>query len=333
MDTDGYETLFSALYGNSKLKSYLISELEKGGLSHAYIIEGPSGSGKFTLAKLLSAALAPEYSHKILTSGSVDVNVYSLADDRKSIGISTVREIKYKAELQPQELPCEIFVIRDAHTLTTEAQNSLLKILEEPPRNVYFFLLCETASVLLPTVRSRAPVLRMELFDEEMLGELLLRTEKKARSMKDELPDEFTALLRSSGGTLGNALKALGERRSERSRIRERATELIDLLRDGKRTELLIFFSTLDMSREELTLLLEQFAEATRDMLAVKKGNEPDLLFYLSRERADEDAFAFATQTLMELFDISTSLMEALTVNVNQSVFAVRCATSLADAL
>lgn len=333
MDTERYEALFSALHGNSRLKSFLISELQKHRLSHAYILEGPPGSGKLTLAKLISAALAPEHSNKILTSGSVDVNIYSLTDDKRSIGISTVREIKYKAELRPQELPCEIFIIRDAHTLTTEAQNSLLKILEEPPQGVYFFLLCETASSLLPTVRSRAPVLRMEVFGEDELEDILLQKEKKARTLKDAHPEEFADLLKASQGTLGNALNYLLRKSSERVRLREKADELVQLLRDGKRTELLIFFVTLDLTREELTLLLEHLAEATRDMLAVKKGGSPTLSFYTSQERAEEDAFAFAAQTLMELYDRSAELMEALAVNVNQSIFAIHCATLLSDAL
>jgi DNA polymerase-3 subunit delta' len=123
---------------------------------------------------MLAAALEPDFSDKILSGGCVDVTTYALPEDRKSIGIATIRELKYKTQILPQELSSNIFIVRDAHTMTPEAQNSLLKVLEEPPAGVYIFLLCDTAAALLPTVRSRAPSLRMQIFTVSDLPEKLL---------------------------------------------------------------------------------------------------------------------------------------------------------------
>ena len=107
----------------------------------------------------------------------MDVTVYALPEDRKTIGIATIRELKYRTQIQPQELPYNIFIVRDAHTLTPEAQNSLLKVLEEPPEGVYIFLLCESAAAMLETVRSRAPALRMERIPSETMRDYLLQRE------------------------------------------------------------------------------------------------------------------------------------------------------------
>lgn len=328
-----FEAIFAPLKGNAQLKRYLLTELEQGKLAHAYIFEGAKGSGKFTIATMLSAALAPEFSQKILNGECVDVNVFGLTDDRRSIGISTVRELKYRASIQPQELHCTIFIIRDAHTLTTEAQNSLLKILEEPPQDTYFFLLCETASALLPTVRSRAPILRMQRFDENELESIILSKEKKATALKERSPEEFTLLLKSSDGAVGNALARLSGRSDSRSALREKATELIGLLRDGKRTDVLLFFTTANLSRDELSTLLGYLSEAARDLLAVKKCSDVDLVFYLTRESADEDSFSFATQSLLKIYEECVRLTEALNSNVNQSIFAIQCANAFTDAL
>ena len=325
--------LFDVIYGNTQIKTYLSSEIAAGKLAHAYIFEGPSGSGKFTLAMRVAAALVPEYSDKILGSGSVDVTVLGLPEDRKTIGIGTVRDLKYRASVQPQELPCQIFIIRDAHTMTPEAQNSLLKILEEPPAGVYIFLLCDSASHLLPTVRSRAPVLRMQVFEENELGELLVRRNDKARALSERSPEDFALLLRTSGGTVGNALAGLCLRKDARAALRDKTAALIGHLRDGKRSDVLLFFASQNFQREELSAILGFLGEAARDMLAVKKCSEPRLLFYLSQETAEEDASCFASESLMKLYTLTDELQDALSANVSQGPFAVRCSALLSEAV
>lgn len=333
MDTEERSKIFEPLHGNEQLKRYLLSELENDRLSHAYIIEGAEGSGKFTLSLMLAAALEPEFSHKILSENCVDVTVTSLADDRKSIGITAIRELKYQASILPQELSKRIFVIKDAQTLTVEAQNSLLKILEEPPSGVYFFLLCENASMLLPTVRSRAPILRMEIFDEETLARLLTADNKKAAELASKAPEEFSLLIKSSGGTLGSAMAKLDRRKDARCVLRGKTEELISLLRDGRRTDVLLFFSAAELDREELSELLCYLGEAVRDLLAVKKCENVRLLFYLSREKADEDSFNFASGSLLKIYEATEELLQALASNVNSAVFGVRCANILTASL
>ncbi|MBR2460256.1 MAG: hypothetical protein IKB34_03395 [Clostridia bacterium] len=326
------EEIFEPLCGNEALKSYLSASIRNGRLSHAYIIEGVAGSGKFTLATMLSAALAPQFSEKIMAGGCVDVNVYSLPEDKKSIGIATVRELKYRAFIQPQELPCQIFIVRDAHTLTAEAQNSLLKILEEPPKGVYIFLLCENASLLLPTVRSRAPSLKMQSFTEEELGLLLPQLDKKAGELSKRSPEDYSLLLRSASGSIGKALAGLSRRKDSKSALREKAATVIGHLREGKATELLLFFATQGLQRDDMLTLLCYLREASRDMLAVKKCEEPRLLFYLSREAADEDAYSFAAESLLKIYNISDSMAEELSANPNMNVFSIKCACALSEA-
>lgn len=326
------EKIFEPLIGNGSLKSFLSAGAKEKKLSHAYIIEGAKGSGKYTLATMLAAALAPDFSDKILSGGCVDVITYALPEDRKSIGIATVRELKYKAYIQPQELPYNIFIMRDAHTMTPEAQNSLLKVLEEPPEGVYIFLLCDTASALLPTVRSRAPSLRMQIFTEEELGEMLPRLDKKADELARRSPEEYSLMIRSSGGTIGGALSKLAQKKDAKSALRGKAEALVGYLRDGNKTDLLLYFTTAGLSRDDMMTVLLYLGEAFRDMLTVKKSEEPRLLFYLSREQADEDSYSFASETLMKLYGVVDTMVEELVYNPNMSVFAVRCACALSEA-
>lgn len=330
--TEKIRKIFQPLIGNDNLKSFLSAGADEGKLSHAYIIEGAKGSGKYTLATMTAAALAPDFSDKILSGGCVDVTTYSLQDDKKSIGIATVRELKYKTQILPQELPCNIFIVRDAHTMTPEAQNSLLKVLEEPPEGVYIFLLCDNAAALLPTVRSRAPSLKMQIFTESELSQMLPRLDKKAEELQGKSPEEYALLIRASGGTIGGALSRLSQKKDAKSALRSKAEAVIGYLRDGNRTELLLFFSTGGLSRDDMLTVLLYLGDAFRDLLTTKKCDNARLLFYLSEEQADEDSYAFATETLMKLYRVTDTMAEELYYNPNMSVFAVRCACALWEA-
>ena len=134
------------LAGNGPLKLYLENQLEAGRLPHALIFEGPEGSGKHTAARLTSEALAkknsePRLAEKIRNGVSPDVLTFGLTGERKSIGVDTVRAIKEEAYLSPNELDFKAFILEDAQLMTPAAQNALLKLLEEPPANVYFLIL------------------------------------------------------------------------------------------------------------------------------------------------------------------------------------------------
>lgn len=328
----GAEEIFRPLLGNDDLKSFLTSAVGAGKLSHAYIIEGAKGSGRYTLATMLAASLEPSFAEKILSEGCVDVTVYSLPEDKKSIGIATVRELKYKAQLLPQELSCQVFIIRDAHSLTPEAQNSLLKILEEPPSGVYIFLLCDNSAALLPTVRSRAPSIRMQHFSEDELARLLPQINKKASDLSERAPEEFSLLLRSAGGTIGGAISKLTQRKDTKDALRQKAVELMGYLRDGKRTDALLFFSAQSFARDEMATLLGYIGDAARDMLAMKKADTPRMLFYLSRDDADEDAYNFTAEALISIYSVCDRMTEQLSFNPNMNVFSVKCACSLTEA-
>ena len=135
------EGILDTLYGNQQLKAYLNGRIEDGALPHALIFEGPEGSGKLTVALMTAALLCPEYADKIRQRLSLDVTVHEVESGKKSIGVALIRDLRENAYVKPQELPMRVFIIRQSQLMTTEAQNAILKIFEEPPKGVYFFLL------------------------------------------------------------------------------------------------------------------------------------------------------------------------------------------------
>ena len=328
------ETVFKGLYGNERLKNYLFFSVTEKKLPHALIFEGAEGSGKMTAALLTMAAMDPEFSDKIMNFGSPDVTLHTIPEGKKSIGVSSVRDIRYQAYIRPQELSFRAFVIDKAETMTTEAQNALLKIFEEPPANVFFFLLCDNASSLLSTVRSRAPIVRMEIFDSETLSEYLLERNEKARKLFEKDRDAFTLLIRSSSGAIGEAERRLGETEDSAYEVKKKTDELIKLLAEGHSAEILCFFSSLRLSREEISLIMLNLMSAVRDMLSVKYGVQGEPLYFLDSERAEDIASSFPRLTLMNLYGTAEKLMETFSdVNVNVQLFALKSADALTDAL
>lgn len=331
---------FDRLFGNEQMKRYLLSGINSSKLPHALIFDGADGSGKKTAAKLTAAALEPEFSDKILRMISPDVTLHMPEDGKKSIGVALIRLIREAAYVTPQELSVRVFIIADAQLMTVEAQNALLKILEEPPGGVYFFLLCSNASALLATVRSRAPVLRMQTFSDEQLSEYMISHDENARKLFERDKETFDSLIRVSEGTIGGAMKRFGSNAPDSRKLRNKTDELINILADGKKADIILFFLTAGFSRDELDELMLLLSLAVRDMLTVKYGIEVSPVYFLNTESDGRDylnaadcSSQFARDTLMKIYTCADKMREYLLANVNPQLFSLRCADMLSDAV
>lgn len=332
---------FESLFGNEQLKSYLLSGIGSSKLPHALIFDGAEGSGKKIAAKLTAAALAPEFADKIIRMMSPDVTLHMPEDGKKSIGVALIRSIREAAYITPQELSVRVFIIAQAESMTVEAQNALLKILEEPPGGVYFFLLCDNASALLATVRSRAPVLRMQLFSESQLSDYIISHDEKARKLAEREPETFNSLIHASEGTIGGVLKRFAGAAPDGQKLRKKTDELLRLLSEGKKSEITLFFLTAGFARDELDELMFLLSLAVRDMLTVKYGIETSYMYFLHDESGDSGAHItaadcssqFARDTLMKIYACADRMREYLLVNVNPQLFSLRCADMLSEAL
>ena len=203
---------FETLLGNDRLKENLTVSLRKGRVSHFYLISGPAGSGKKTLARLLAAAILCKNAdkpcgvcgpcRKVLKNEHPDF--ITLTDpDHKNIAVRLVREMRDDVFIRPNESEHKIYLI--AQDLGLEGQNALLKILEEPPPYGVFILLSDNPEKLLPTVRSRCTELALTAVPEKQLRQYLLLNYPKAS------PDDVAAAISRSGGYLGQAKQLLDD--------------------------------------------------------------------------------------------------------------------------
>jgi DNA polymerase-3 subunit delta' len=127
---------------------------------HVTVFEGESSLLIEECKKFCIDVLGKNFEHKIKKSACSDV-IFIDPKDKKSIGISEVRGIQADSLLKPVECDYKIYVIKNSDALTVQAQNALLKIFEDPPNHVLFVLLCGNYKKLLPTIISRARIIRL----------------------------------------------------------------------------------------------------------------------------------------------------------------------------
>lgn len=205
---------FDALLGNHRLKQNLAGAFSRNRVSHFYLISGPAGSGKKTLSRLLAAAalcsgenrpcLACPHCRKVMAGTHPD---FITIDDpeKKYVPVELIRSARADVFIQPNEADRKIYLFPRAQDMRMEAQNALLKILEEPPAYGVFLLLTDNAEKLLPTVRSRCTELSLQSLPEDILRPVLKEKCPQASDL------QITGAISRSGGYLGQALAILEE--------------------------------------------------------------------------------------------------------------------------
>ena len=207
---------FDGLLGNQRVKQNLTAAFQKNRISHFYLISGPAGSGKQTLARLLAAAavcteenkpcLSCNHCRKVMAGTHPDF--ITITDpEKKYVPIDMIRDARADIYIQPNEAARKIYYI--PQEMRIEAQNALLKILEEPPAYGVFILLTENAEALLPTVRSRCTELSLTALPESILRDALQKACPQASAQ------QITGAIGRSGGYLGQAIAILEQTENE----------------------------------------------------------------------------------------------------------------------
>ena len=261
---------FDTLLGNERLKDNLITSLRRGRHSHFYLISGPTGSGKHTLAKLLAAAilcgegqkpcLRCNTCRKVLDG--VHPDFITIEDpEHKNVAVKIIRQFRDDMFVLPNEAEYKIYLL--AQDMGTEGQNALLKVLEEPPSYGVFLLLTDNPEKLLPTVRSRCIELQLLPLERgTMLREL-------QRRFPNADAQTIEAAISRSGGYLGQAIGLLSDGEAMPSQ-----TEAV--IRAVTTRDSLLLAQTLapmeKWKRDQLLPVLQQWLEILEGALACRSG-------------------------------------------------------------
>lgn len=263
---------FETLLGNTRLKENLISSLNRGHISHFYLISGPLGSGKHTLARLLAAAILCQGKDKPCgrcgpcrkVNENLHPDVISVEDpEHKTVAVKIVRQIREDVFVLPNESDHKIYIF--PQELGVEGQNALLKILEEPPEYGVFLLLTDNPEKILPTVRSRCTELKLQA-----LPEALLKSTLEAEFPDAGSQDILAAMVRS-GGFLGQARQLLQEGTAA-------PPQTVDFVKALAAGDSLLLVQTLapmeKWKRDDLAQILGNWLETLETALACRSGGQ-----------------------------------------------------------
>ncbi len=310
---------FANIAGNEPLRSRLAAEILSGSFPHAYIIEGAAGSGRKTLALSAAAALSCEKKdsdslpcfecpacRKIFGGKTPDVIRVATERDKVSIGVESARFVRQDVLTVPNDFNYKVYIIEDADKMTLQAQNALLLTLEEPPRYAVFFLICQSASSLLETVRSRAPVLRTGPLPPQTVLEYIISHDPRAAELAKTSPDELAEIVSASRGRIGEALSLLDPKTrkpiNERRRLAKNFIGLFSSVAASPSSAKFDVIASFPQKREDAALELSFVSEALRDLILLKKSENAPLIFWSDRDEALEISSKF---TLAGLFSLS----------------------------
>ena len=323
---------FDNIVGNESLKLRLSEDIARSSLSHAYIVEGKAGSGRRTLSLSVVAALSCENRgtdkkvpccsckncRKIFERRSPDVIFKGIEDDRVTVGIETVRDVKNDVYIAPNDLDVKAYIIEDADSMTEQAQNAFLILLESPPPYAVFFLICENSTSLLETVRSRAPALRMERLASEDVKEYLLKNHSRARALYEQDPGALDSAVFCGEGSIGASLELLDPKRREKLlSSKANAEKLISMLSSSDKKNAFSVAMTLSKKRTEARDELICMQSAIRDLILLKKSDTAHLCFFEDREAAAELATHYSSASLFALYDASKEAISSLEVQTS----------------
>lgn len=322
---------FRDVYGNEEVKSLFASCIKEKRLSHAYMLVGPAGCGKKTLTHAVAAELArrdgsgEELVAKIAGGHSPDV--LTIPTEEKRIGIDTVRAFVSTVYLTPNELDFKMYIFEDADRLTPQAQNALLKIIEEPPKNVYIFLLCENPGSLLGTVRSRVISVNMQTFGSEEVRAYLAEHGEAGEASEERT--EFA--IKMSRGALG-AVRELMSQENKEFDAYTKAAELVSMLSKKNRSvsyfDFLTSLTSFADSTEKLSLLLKYLLALYRDILSAQNSE------YIELDMLDDDtavhyASLFSVRTALAALELASEVKRNMNFNTNLGLAAFYLAENL----
>lgn len=292
---------FDTLLGNSQLKHNLTASLQKGRISHFYLISGPRGSGKHTLARLLAAGIMcrePQrpclrcpVCRKVLEDSHPDL-ITVTDPEHKNVAVKIVRQFREDVFIRPNESEYKIYLL--PQELGVEGQNALLKILEEPPKYGVFILLTDNPEKILPTVRSRCTELKLLPLSPDILSGQLEKEFPQASQT-----DIHAGVIRS-GGYLGQARQLLEDGQT----IPPQTESFVRALSRGSALELTQTLVPMEKwKRDALVQMLQSWLELCEDALAARLGGVQ--VISLSRTLAE-------TRSSTDLIDAVNCLKKAL---------------------
>ena len=289
---------FKDVVGHKDIINYIRSAVTENRVSHAYILNGERGAGKKMLASLFAMTLlcekqGPEpcnecHSCRQANSGNHPDIIRVTHEKPNTISVDDIRrQVNDDIQIKPYQGPWKIYIIAEADLMTVQAQNALLKTIEEPPAYAVIFLLTENAEALLPTITSRCVMLKLRNIKDTLIRKYLM----EQLHVPDYRADMCTAFAQ---GNMGRAIMlANSEHFNE---IREEAVQLLKYINEMDISEISKAVKRITAYKLEITDYLDIIMIWYRDVLLYKATKEVDKVVFRDqidaiRERAKKSSY------------------------------------------
>ncbi|HEK8952131.1 TPA: DNA polymerase III subunit delta', partial [Clostridioides difficile] len=257
---------FENIIGQDFAKKYLTNSIKKNKLNNAYMFEGMDGIGKKKFADELSKLLL-DYEN---LENSPDYVL--IKPDGNSIKIAQIRNLQSDIVIRPHK-DYKIYIINNAEKMTVEAQNALLKTLEEPPNYAIIILVTNNKESLLETIKSRCDIIKFSPIPIEDLKRYLINT---------GIEEERAQLLAIfSRGSIENALNL--SQSSEFSMMREDIQQYIQIMLDKNIVEILNIPNNMEKYRGKIIALLDMMINYFRDIILLKENVNKNMLINVDK--------------------------------------------------
>lgn len=274
---------FKDIIGQESIKKHLQTAIKTGNLSHAYIINGEYGSGRQTIASALAKTIQCQSKTDDTDACGVCTSckqaeshnhpdIKYITHDKTSISVNDIREqLNNDISIKPYSSEYKIYIIPDANKMTEQAQNALLKTIEEPPVYAIIILLTENCDSLLPTIRSRCVTLTMNPVEKDKICTYL---ENKFQLE----PEQAQIAANYCQGNIGKAIRFASS-----SDFIEMKNQVLKLLKNLDSMDIASIIDTIkefSTHKNDINDYLDLMLLWYRDVLMFKVTKDANLLLY-----------------------------------------------------
>ena len=266
------------IVGQSHITRILQRAIARGRIAHAYLLTGPRGVGKTSIARIL----AHEINGLPYTDESTHLDIIEI-DAASNNSVEDIRDLRDKVQIAPTSSPKKIYIIDEVHMLSKSAFNALLKTLEEPPEHVVFILATTDADKLPATILSRVQRFNFRAISpRDAAKHLAFIAEQEKIAIT---PDALKLIAEQGKGSFRDSISLLDQLRSLSDETIDRAmvAEVLGLAQDEVVEELLAAHATADIGRATQLIDEAEAAGTPAELLA-------EQLLGIARQRVVEDA-------------------------------------------
>lgn len=311
---------FREMIGHADVIRFLQQSIETGKVSHAYMIRGPKGSGKKKIAEAFAMALQCETNKtdackechsckQALSINHPDI-IYLQHEKPATIGVDDVRvQINDTVQIRPYSSNYKVYIIEDADKMTVQAQNAILKTIEEPPEYVVMILLTSNRDSLLPTILSRCVELRLRPVNGKLIKKYLME-ELHVPDYKADICVAFAQ------GNVGKAVKLVSSENF--NELKDDAVQLLKYINNLEINEIIDAIKNVSNYKMDIEDYLDMIMIWYRDVLLFKATNRMDgIIFREEMEHIQKRASKSSYNGIERILEALETAKVRLKSNVN----------------